>query len=543
MSYREWGNIVFLSHFDYPYYGEPNTGLRDEVTNSNTLWKTIGDVTFAGHEFPVEEELTDTSIPKWGYRCVHLTSSAKLELTTGYVINAIKSQRGELSLMLRMNTTGTGPILELKSADDTVITSINNSSGSLNINGETQKWLYILLRFEDKLKLYADGALKGEIAYPANYSQVAKISLGGSDIYVDEFRVSDSLGTLSVPAEPYHARINLNRLGGFGDGHNGNFTIATTNIQLNSYAQVTGIMLGTRLTIANTAWGKYGMPVAGDEIMIHVVEATAFKWEDLGKYEFAKIRSITTTQIEIESSLTELNVENLLREYKVQAISVPNIKSLSIERNSSIIPAAYANGRGGLVVMRILNKFKLYGSIYTTGFGPLRTDYYQMTHGELIDRIILNNGGGAMIFSAVQPELIDTNLAGATHSSIGGARDLANKGLGYGGGAHHGGVGGGGGWNIDTGAAPGHTGGYCAYCGVSGASQGVEAGGNTTHQHAGAGAGGYVSGGPASGANVIFITNKTNWVDGAIEKVIQAGGNSSGYGSSGTGFCYIGEAQ
>lgn len=533
MSYREWGNIIFLSHFDYPYYGEPNTGLRDEVTNSNTLWHPVGNVTFAGHEFPVEEELTDTSIPKWGYRCVHLSANAKLELSVNNVINAIKSQHGELSFMLRMNSTSSGPILELK-ANNTVIISIANSGGTINLNGGVNKWLYVLMRFEDKLTVYVDGQQKGICNYPSNYGEISLISIGGSDIYVDEFRVSDALGDIAVPPAPYQARINLNRLGGYGDGHNGNYTIASLYIQINSYAQVTGITNGTRLTIANTSWGKYGMPSIGDEVMLHVVEATDGVWSELGKYEFCKIRNISSSVLELDSVLQELDLVNILKQYKVQVISVPNLRTLTIRENCTLVPCSYANGRGGLVVLRVSEECELYGGIYTTGYGPLRTDLYQMTHGELIDRIILNNGGGVMLFAQ---EITALNItANGFHSTLGGQRVLSEKGAGYGGGEDRGGVGGGGGWDIKAGVG-GNTGGRCAYCSAKGSTQGIDAGGNTPHPHSGAGAGGYAYD-AASGANVILITPVSGKLD-SFANILQTGGNSSMCGS-GTGFCYIG---
>lgn len=534
MSYREWGNIIFLSHFDYPYFGEPNTGLRDEVTNSNTLWRSVGNVTFAGHEFPVEEELTDTSIPKWGYRCVHLGANAKLELSVPNVINAIKSQHGELSFMLRKNSTSAGPILELKSGN-TIIMSISNSGGTIDINSAVNKWQYVLLRFEEKLTVYVDGQQKGFYNYPSNYGEISLISLGGSDIYVDEFRVSDALGEITEPTEPYHARIKLNRIGGYGDGHNGNYTIATTNIQINSYAQVTGIINGTRISIANTSWTKYGMPKPGDEVMLHVVEATSGVWSELGKYEFGKILSISSSVIELETGLQELDLVNILKQYKVQVISVPNLRTLSIGENGTIVPCSYANGRGGLVVLRVSEECQLYGGIYTTGYGPQRTDYYQMTHGELIDRIILNNGGGVMLFAK---KIETNNMSAGLHSTLGGTRDSTSKGAGYGGHAELGGVGGGGGWGNKAGVG-GRTGGDCAYCYNTGAAQGINAGGNTTHNHPGAGAGGFVLGGPASGANVILITPLRGKLDDFVN-ILQTGGKATRYGSSGTGFCYIG---
>jgi hypothetical protein len=53
-------------HFDFPYPGEPGSGLRDEV--GILAWTPVGDVKFVGTELP--NDAVVTGCPLFGYRCL-----------------------------------------------------------------------------------------------------------------------------------------------------------------------------------------------------------------------------------------------------------------------------------------------------------------------------------------------------------------------------------------------------------------------------------------------------------------------------------------
>ncbi|MBQ7594089.1 MAG: C-type lectin domain-containing protein [Synergistaceae bacterium] len=238
MTVRKFGTIKSLLHFDYPYFNEPNDGLGDEV--SGETWTRIGNTKLAGNEIPYDVQGT----PKFGYRCAYfpdVNSSIRGTNTSG-IFNLSPSGSYEIEAFVKYS--GAGNIFTIGD----LILSVN-SSRQLTLLSETSTttltaniWQHILLRLKKgTAKVFLDGV---EILSASMTSSVSPstVTLGGFIGYMDEFCFKHSAGTGApiVPTQPYSGKLNVNKVGGFGTGSDGDVTISA-NSQINSYGIINSL--------------------------------------------------------------------------------------------------------------------------------------------------------------------------------------------------------------------------------------------------------------------------------------------------------------
>jgi len=241
--------------------------------------------------------------------------------------------------------------------------------------------------------------------------------------------------------------FDIKNVGGFGDGSLGDATISSTNIQLNSYANVTAISSdGKTLTIGAPSVGSYGGFVAGQEIMFHVTGCLTSATADLGKYGFAKILSVGTGQIVLDTAVLIINLSN----YICQIVTVPNFNNLTV--NCAISALAYnSTGKyGGIIIAKAKTMDLTNGSLLavwkgipigatTSGENSLKPAGITTSNSDIINRIIMPQGNGIVIPITSNLILSPTSRLGAnwsgalsaTHNQIA----SENGGAGYGGGA------------------------------------------------------------------------------------------------------------
>lgn len=582
MSIRKFqSNIKSLMHFDFPYYAEPNDGLRNEIS-SPEIWKRNGNVKFVGEEAPNDEIILGT--PKFGYRCPSFSGASDFLSCTNTQDIFTFSQSGsyEIEFFLRVTALNAGRVFAFKKHDDSYSLALSLlNDGKFSILGVTSSaaislntWTHLLARFTNsKIFVYLNGTqiISCDFSGIAN-NECASFELGGFSGQVDEFILRHSLSSsVSVPSQPYQAHIKPEDLGGFGSSQYGSLTLAASCV-LNSYAAVSSIS-GNKISVGSWVNGKFGAPNVDDEVMIHATLAKGTSYTDAGNFTFRKIAAISGNTITLDSALNDFAA--LVNSYYLQIITVPNLANLTINEKVIISPKKYENNCGGLVAFRVADNFNLNGQIITSGQGPIRNDNLQITHAGLIENFILNTGGGIFIaaknFNASSNARIGATWDGSLTGGAGGysSNSGIDGGAGYGGGgggwpgagSYHpttggaGGVGGGGGGGAGSATDSAHrgngwdagasnaTGGLFGWeRGVlnSGGTQGKTPGGNG--DGGGGGAGGCavqlnVNGLTTSGANVIIIAEKFSCDNAAIST--GGKGGKACFSGGGTGFCYL----
>lgn len=560
MGVRNFGNIYALFHFDYPYIYESGDGLHDEVTGRNDIFKRTGNVKFAGHE--TAELITDEA-PLWGYRCPYFPDeNAKIECTDMRLLPIIKRASFECEFFVKFKVLTNGDIFNLSE-----IFKITLSANSIKMTGTEENfsvnintWYHVRLRFyQGEITLFIDGT-KFLNANSGALSLVEKISIGGFNGYIDElvFRVPP-FNNNSRPDYPYQAYLDVNLIGGFGNASLGDVVISS-NCKINTQ----GIILssvGSSLQMVKWNNGKFGAAKVGDEVLLIVAEKKGSDENDIGRYAFRRIKAInTTTSFTLEYPVNEFDLENAVKNYKVYAVVIPEFKNLTIEAGATI------SANLGVVALRVAEDFILRGKIITSDDGPTRSDLLQMTHSNLIDRFLLNRGGGIFItcggtFSASSTARLGGSWDGANK---GGNNENPDGGAGYGGAGGvnskskysrgFGGVGGGGGaasscTTPSHAGADGTTGGWY-YKNNSpygakypGGTQGVNLGAKSDNSKGGGGALGMndMNGLHSPGSCLILVAKNLN----ADLSAISTGGygcrsgGSNIHGGGGTGMCYI----
>jgi len=243
--------------------------------------------------------------------------------------------------------------------------------------------------------------------------------------------------------------FDIKNVDGLGDGSLGDVAITNSSIQLNSYANVTAISGdGKTLSLGAQATGAYGGFVVGQEIMFHVTGCLTSATADLGKYGFARILSVGTGQVVLDTAVPIASLSS----YVCQVVSVPNFNNLTV--NCAISALAYnaTNKYGGIIIAKAKGLLDLTnGSLLAVWKGiPLNTTNVSGTNSlrpagittsnvDIINRIIMPQGNGIVI--PITSNLVlsaNSRLGanwsgalGATHNCV--AREYG--GAGYGGGS------------------------------------------------------------------------------------------------------------
>jgi hypothetical protein len=289
---------------------------------------------------------------------------------------------------------------------------------------------------------------------------------------------SSGISTPAIPNGPYQARVNLLSLGGYGDGHHGDQTINTANVQINDYA-IIGAVNGSdsnSVTIANGLFfnaGIFGGPVAGDEVMVHVSAKKGNVEDDLGKYAIRKLLFVNGATLIFDEGITEeFGLDpTLINNYYVQVVTIPQFHNLDIQAGGIIVPRVWdTTYGGGIVAFKASGTASINGKILTAGMGADRTDSINLNHSAIIDQFI--NVGNVFI--------VANNLIISDSARVGGTAD----------GYTTGGVGGAGGYPTSAfGDGPGETGltGTVGRGGAGGKGHPVTLPGSTTNEPGGIG--------------------------------------------------------
>lgn len=435
-----------LLHFDYPYYGEPNDGCRDEIGLLN--WTRVGGIQFAGLEVPYQVE----GAPKFGYRCLYSSNdpSSYLEalaedydfvnLNTrktheiecfinptsfkdeGYIFR-IMSNNDTASFVISCNATGK-IVITSDGAEATELPVLNSIVSSVALTAGV--YSHILVRIcVGVIKLYINGVLRATGTLVNSITNVTSIRLGGGFVgYLDEFLWKTSYTTTepTVPTTPYTGSMSFASVGGLGSGKHGAFVVSSANTMINTVATVSNIGSNKQFTVANVVNGVHGTFEVGDEVMLLLCGAG----NNNGLYAFRTLTAVSGTSLTIDSAIIdEFDLANITlgsytssSAYTISVIKVPNYTSLTVESGGSIRPFNVTNtGCGHIVVFRCQGDCTITGNILTsTALGTaynarnVRNDYLQMCHSLLPERFLTNSSGG--VYAVVGGKLTITGRVG-----------------------------------------------------------------------------------------------------------------------------------
>ena len=462
VSKRDFGTIKSILHFDYPYFNEPNDGLDDDV-GIETWHATNSNVKMYGNAIPNAGTFT----PKFGYRCLYSYKGSVSGTNTSGIWNLNSSGNYEIAFFVNypVNGSSTKYLFRLREEGTTILALSINDSGYLEliatgweiteaISGTTSitsnMWQHVLMRVSgETLRVYIDGEEDISVELPENVTlQVSEVRLGyfsstSYPFYMDEFvfRHSSGSGKPVIPEHPYNATLDVSKIGGYGTGQDGEKVIRA-DAQINSYGAISTVTNSKTFTVSEWSNGDCE-PSTGTEVMIHITSPRSTVitgYPEVGLYTFSRIASIDGTSVELADEITEdegydftLSSE-LITEYCVQIITVPNYNNLVISSGATVIPLTWNSTKGGgIVVFRVKGSCMLHGSILVHGKGAIRYDLHQMTHSKLIDRFLCSQGGGVYItcggrFAAASNARIGSYWGGYGISIYHGAAGYGGKG-------------------------------------------------------------------------------------------------------------------
>lgn len=595
-------HIKSLVHFDFPYYAEPSDGCRDEI-NGN-IFVRYGNVMFVGTEFPCDEIVEGT--PKFGYRCLCSNSNSDF-IAAPNQANIFSLKAGsnyEFEFFVKAKSQSTqGNIMRLMKDNVSVFTiaitpemRISVQSPALNINSASSEilrgdeWYFVrVCLYSGNLKIYVSGEKPSDSStlpspdggseftdYSAYALVIDELRLGGLNGFIDEFLMRDSKSTSGIPDKPHQAFLDVSDAGGYGNGVT-NITLSSDKM-INSYALVKKVS-GQNITLGTITKGQLADFSVGGEVMIHVSKPKSSSDSETGFFAFRKILGVKSKVLTLDSPVVnEFDLASCVSNYYVQAIAVPNLNTFNLPSERTIKPRTFGDSYGGgIIIIRCKSDMNIDGKIITAvqtdNLGPHRTDKLQGTHSDMINRFLINDGGGIILICGGTLRISSTAKIGAEESALPG---YGGNSAGINGQFGAGGVGGGGGGSQyykkgtaqyfgfyraggdgskstgakmyrpykETGVSEGGTQGITSGAnGLIGGSGG--AGGNASRKSLSDSDYGYLS----SGAGVIIIANKLS----LDENALMTGGlhglshtlKSSLSGSkvlepgSGTGFCYI----
>lgn len=437
-----------LLHFDYDYPESVAAaatsvgcgGLRDE-TGLNA-WGINGTCRMVGQEAPA---VAMDGTPKFGWRCVHFAGANDyihaLNRSSG-VWNLKAKGRYEIDFFMRPTSAVAGGVISLRSAAGDVLKLTMDSGYRLvlncpewNITNATSAhaltqnvFNFVTLRVAGgHAVVYADGRefLSADIGTDANLA-VSEVRLGGYVGQMDEFRFVHSAGSgvPQIPSVPHGGAFDIHTIGGFGNGSYGDANMMQAgHVRINTYAPVTSIS-GSSLSIGPVKKGIYGDLSSGDEVMIHLSGKRGSVESELGFYAVRRIQSIFAGVVSLDRPIAdEFTAAEAAANYRVQIVSIPNFKTLSVSANTTIVPLLWDGSCGGLVAFKTQGQCTIDGKIITESAGPRRTDAFNnLAHTDMAERFILTGNvfiacGGT--FSTSDDSRIGAAYPGDAKGSVG----------------------------------------------------------------------------------------------------------------------------
>ena len=237
----------------------------------------------------------------------------------------------------------------------------------------------------------------------------SRLKLGGFLGHISNYAFWHKAGTghPQPPTEIYSSTFNVNEIGGFGTGRDGDKTTTVSTTDFNCCGLVSEVTDARTLKVNSWVGGNSGVIASkGCEVMIHVTKPRrnqVDEWPYLGMYAFRKIARLKDTTIILNRGIYENTdgftlSQDLADDYYVQVIVVPNYKTFS---TYSITPVKWqTNECGGIVVFRTTGDCTIRGdgAIVTQGYGGIRVyDNHQMSHTTLLNRFLCSRGGGIFI--------------------------------------------------------------------------------------------------------------------------------------------------
>lgn len=462
-SKRNFGSTKCLLHFDFPYFNEPNDGLDDDV-GIETWSAENTNVKLYGSKIPK----AGTFAPKFGYRCLRSYKGAVIGTNNTGIWNLNSNGNYEIEFFVNSvkhgDSAGTRRLLRLREPNNTtsILMLSLTTSGYLELTatgwnitdaltGTTAltigEWHHILIRVSNQtLKVYLDGVEEISSGLPNNVTlNVDSVMLGyfsstSYPFYIDEFvfRHSARIRNPKIPTKPYSAKLDVESIGGYGSGEDGDISI-TEDTQINSYGAINTVTDATTFSVSSWSNGDC-IPEVGREVMIHITSpksTTDAPYPRVGLYAFSRIASIDGLNVVLadEFRVTKgygFTLSNsLLDIYNIQIITIPHYNSLQISSKATITPLSWtSNTGGGIVAFRVKGNCTIDGEIITHGYGAVRYDFQQMTNSKLIDRFLCSQGGGIFITCGGTFSATSTARLGATWSGLGNNKNGA---AGYGG--------------------------------------------------------------------------------------------------------------
>jgi hypothetical protein len=485
-----YGTIKSLMHFDFPYHGEPNSGLRDEI--GLETWEKQGNTKFVNQGgtayLPNDETVAGT--PQFGYRCAQFAAATDYISGTNNtgIWNLSSGGLYEVEAFIRPTSSAGGNVFQLLLGNGAALTMALNSSRRVILTSEIlglnitsadalalDTFTWVLLRFSGGTATLYFGEQAEGVGVMTDGAALTptQVRLGGFVGQMDEFCFRHSVRVNpTVPTAPYQGTLNVQKVGGFGNGSWGDVVLPTGTVNINTTALVTATSDSTNVTVGTPANGLYGAFAVGQEIMLHLSLKKATDETQLGKYDFAKITNINGSNLTLDHAPGEfpLNAQTL-EDYYVQVIQVPNFNTLTLPAETTVIPRTWdTTSGGGMAVFRVLDTCSINGKILCAGKGPARTDTLQLTHSSIADQFILTGNAFIVVKNTLSVSgKIGSDFDGALYAGAKGSTVHVGTGVNQitDGGVGRGGHGCGGG----SSAAPGGEGGDPGFPGKGGANR------------------------------------------------------------------------
>lgn len=329
-----------LLHFDYPYHGATNSALHDELGLCE--WAKNGSAMFASAYSPADVNYYDA--PKFGYRCLYTQSESDYI----YSVNSIfDSQEFSAEIYLYLRSSSEGRIFSFMNGSYISLSLMIRSGGYVAVNSTVSDtalvintWYHIRMNFKNNnVYVYLDGNLI-LTANSIHLSNITALRIGGCHALFDEFAFWDEAREASVPYYPYEGYLDLVKMGGFGDGHDGEYIHSMTTYH-NPEGKVTSAY-DTFFTV--DTWyplGNFNKINTGDEIMFYVTADKKSTYHELaGLFAFRHIVFLNNYSFVVDSPVTEeFDMEEAFKNYTVYALKVPNYSAC---RCTAITPSYHA---------------------------------------------------------------------------------------------------------------------------------------------------------------------------------------------------------
>ena len=383
-----------------------------------------------------------------------------------------------------------------------------------------------------------------------------------------------------------NGNLNLSCVLAFGDGHDGNVTIAA-NTNINATNRISGRScadggdavnysvtgLGSNYATLSTTPSS-GCLNSGDEALLINLQGTSSYYTNVGNYEIVQIDHVSGNTVYFKSAKTkhygnsssnDSNLGTSTSNQRVMLQRLPNYNNLTINSGVYFYPSAWNGVKGGVIAFKVKGTLTVNGTIHTNylgyrgGSGNTGGESFCALHGGGTGGScgntnagpgsagVCGGGGGGSALS----------YSGGAGSSTGGAGGGGGGGVKAHGGNNYGGGGGGGGYGSGgTGGRPDSGIRYSSAYGTNGGtntsgaggkgygykdSQGAGGGGGGTYGSAtlsklyfgsGGGAGACAKYGGSSraggkGGGIIYIMAQSIAVNGYIKSMGQKGANHS----------------